>query len=146
MLWAPSTKPGCPFICIEPWCGIADRYDFEGDISERQYNHRLAPKESYAFNYSGKEIKKSDGNVSSGADKKWYLYRVNDFIKFLDANYSNKEETTNIATFQGKKGVIVFKDCGWSDATGHVDLYDGYSVEGSDYSNVAKKMYLYKIN
>lgn len=50
-LWAPS-KSGCPFICIEPWCGIADRYDFEGDISERQYNHRLAPKESYAFNYS----------------------------------------------------------------------------------------------
>lgn len=116
------------------------------NIDNGTFKNACAIRMSYAFNYSGKEIKKSDGNVSSGADKKWYLYRVNDFINFLDANYSNKEETTNISTFQGKKGVIVFKDCGWSDATGHVDLYDGYSVEGSDYSNVAKKMYLYKIN
>ena len=116
------------------------------NIDNGTFKNACALRMSYAFNYSGKEIKKSDGNVSSGADKKWYMYRVNDFINFLDANYSNKEETTNISTFQGKKGVIVFKDCGWSDATGHVDLYDGYSVEGSDYSNVAKKMYLYKIN
>ena len=116
------------------------------NIDNGTFKNACAIRMSYAFNYSGKEIKKSDGNVSSGADKKWYLYRVNDFINFLDANYSNKEETTNISTFQGKKGVIVFKDCGWSDATGHVDLYDGDSVEGTDYSNVAKKMYLYKIN
>ena len=116
------------------------------NIDNGTFQNACAIRMSYAFNYSGKEIKKSDGNVSSGADKKWYLYRVNDFIKFLDSNYSDKEETTNIADFQGKKGVIVFKDCGWSDATGHVDLYDGNSVEGSDYSDKAKKMYLYKFN
>lgn len=23
-LWIPN-KPGCPFVCIEPWCGVADR-------------------------------------------------------------------------------------------------------------------------
>lgn len=33
-LWAPN-KPGCPFVCIEPWCGIADNAGFKGDISER---------------------------------------------------------------------------------------------------------------
>ena len=74
------------------------------------------------------------------------LYRVKDFINFLKSNYSDTETTTDISTFKGKKGVIVFEDCGWSDATGHVYLYDGSMVEGSDYSNKAKSMTLFKIN
>lgn len=49
-IWAPN-KPGCPFVCIEPWCGIADRYDFQGDISMREYNHCLECNESYVFTY-----------------------------------------------------------------------------------------------
>lgn len=50
-IWAPK-KSGCPFVCIEPWCGIAD---FEGvniDISERYYIHSLALHETFSFNYS----------------------------------------------------------------------------------------------
>jgi galactose mutarotase-like enzyme len=50
-IWAPY-KPGCPFVCIEPWCGMADRYDFRGDITEREYNHSLKPGETYLFSYS----------------------------------------------------------------------------------------------
>lgn len=49
-IWAPN-KPGCPFVCIEPWCGIADRFDFAGDISEREYNKSLDPGNSYHFHY-----------------------------------------------------------------------------------------------
>lgn len=49
-IWAPN-KPDCPFVCIEPWCGIADRNDFDGDISERDCNHSLAPGESFDFCY-----------------------------------------------------------------------------------------------
>lgn len=50
-LWAPF-KPGCPFVCIEPWCGIADRVEFKGDISERDCIHSLAPEETFEFTYS----------------------------------------------------------------------------------------------
>lgn len=50
-LWAPY-KNGCPFLCIEPWCGIADSYDFTGDFSERKYVHGLAPYQTYEFKYS----------------------------------------------------------------------------------------------
>lgn len=50
-IWAPN-KPGCPFVCIEPWCGIADRSDFDGDISERELNHQLKLGETYLFIYS----------------------------------------------------------------------------------------------
>lgn len=50
-LWAPN-KPGCPFVCIEPWCGIADNAGFKGDISERDCIHSLEPGDSFDFSYS----------------------------------------------------------------------------------------------
>ena len=49
-LWAPYKK-GCPFVCIEPWCGIADAFNFTGDFSERKYAHRLAAGKAFGFEY-----------------------------------------------------------------------------------------------
>lgn len=49
-LWAPK-KPGCPFVCIEPWNGISDPVNFKGEISERELNHSLKPGESFVFEY-----------------------------------------------------------------------------------------------
>jgi galactose mutarotase-like enzyme len=50
-IWAPH-KEGCPFVCLEPWCGICDAKGFAGDISQRTYSHRLAPQEHYRFTYT----------------------------------------------------------------------------------------------
>lgn len=50
-IWA-SNKPGCPFVCIEPWCGIADRVGFSGDISERDCIHSLESGKGFEFCYS----------------------------------------------------------------------------------------------
>ena len=50
-IWAPN-KLGCPFVCIEPWCGIADNVGFRGDISERDCIHCLEPDEKYEFCYT----------------------------------------------------------------------------------------------
>lgn len=50
-LWAPN-KPGCPFVCIEPWCGIADNAGFKGDISERDCIHGLESGKNFEFCYS----------------------------------------------------------------------------------------------
>jgi galactose mutarotase-like enzyme len=30
------TKPGAPFICIEPWHGITDHEDFSGDFRDKE--------------------------------------------------------------------------------------------------------------
>ena len=49
-LWAPH-KPGCPFVCLEPWCGISDLRGFTGDISERYLIHSLRPGERFGFTY-----------------------------------------------------------------------------------------------
>lgn len=50
-LWSPN-KEGCPFVCIEPWCGIADRVGFNGDASLRDCIHHLVPNETYEFEYA----------------------------------------------------------------------------------------------
>ena len=50
-IWALN-KPGCPFVCIEPWCGIADRVGFDGDIKEREGIHSLVFDETSNFNNS----------------------------------------------------------------------------------------------
>ncbi len=49
-IWAPH-KPGCPFVCLEPWCGITDLVGFKGELSERYLNHSLQPGETFAFTY-----------------------------------------------------------------------------------------------
>lgn len=50
-LWAPN-KPGCSFVCIEPWCGVSDRKDFNGVIAEKDCIHNLMPNDKYQFSYS----------------------------------------------------------------------------------------------
>jgi galactose mutarotase-like enzyme len=37
------TKPGAPFVCIEPWAGIADRKDFHGEIWDKPGIWRIKP-------------------------------------------------------------------------------------------------------
>ena len=50
-IWAPY-KEGCPFVCLEPWCGLTDPKGFTGDISAREYIHSLAPGGTYTFTYT----------------------------------------------------------------------------------------------
>ena len=50
-LWAPN-KLGCPFVCIEPWCGIADHAGFKGDISERDCIHSIDSEQTFDFTYT----------------------------------------------------------------------------------------------
>ena len=49
-IWAPY-KPGCPFVCLEPWCGITDLVGFSGELSERYLDHSLKPGEKFGFTY-----------------------------------------------------------------------------------------------
>ena len=50
-LWAPN-KSGCPFVCIEPWCGVADKQGFHDDISKRDCIQSLASGKIYSFDYT----------------------------------------------------------------------------------------------
>lgn len=43
------TKPGAGYVCIEPWAGMADPEDFDGDFHEKPGVFIVAPGESRSF-------------------------------------------------------------------------------------------------
>ena len=45
-------KPGAPFLCIEPWQGIADPIGFAGDFRDKPGVVELAPGASRTFRLS----------------------------------------------------------------------------------------------
>ncbi|HEV7331558.1 MAG TPA: aldose 1-epimerase family protein [Flavisolibacter sp.] len=48
-LWA---APGANFLCIEPWCGIADSVDADGELANKEGINRLAAGERFAVEWS----------------------------------------------------------------------------------------------
>ena len=41
------TKPNAPFLCIEPWCGLADNVNHNGNIEEKEGIIFLQPQEDF---------------------------------------------------------------------------------------------------
>lgn len=41
-IWSPYPNTG-DFVCIEPWCGIADMVDTNGELTQKEGIHSLAP-------------------------------------------------------------------------------------------------------
>ena len=50
-LWTPHGK-NAPFICIEPWYGVADMEAYEGDIRDRYLMNQLLPGASFMAQYT----------------------------------------------------------------------------------------------
>lgn len=48
-LWA---KPNAPFVCIEPWIGIADSYDSNRELSEKEIIQSLDPEKTFSATYT----------------------------------------------------------------------------------------------
>ena len=84
---------------------------------------------SYVFNKCGIFIPVGKKYaVVSGRDNKLYMYRVKDIIRFLEDSFGTPDLTINspkLSDFKGKKGIIVFSGSGWTNARGHVTLWNG---------------------
>lgn len=50
-IWS-GVDPEAPFICIEPWFGRCDAWNFEGSLEEREYQTRLAAGEVFETAYT----------------------------------------------------------------------------------------------
>lgn len=48
-LWA---KPGAPYVCLEPWQGLADYTDASGELTEKAGIHLLRSGQTYSIQYS----------------------------------------------------------------------------------------------
>lgn len=49
-IWSPYPKRA-PFVCLEPWWGIADNVDSDGDFLNKMGIHQLAPQQSFHASY-----------------------------------------------------------------------------------------------
>jgi len=50
--WGIWKKPGAPFVCIEPWWGIADHIHTNSNLLEKEGIHWLAKNEVYSIKYT----------------------------------------------------------------------------------------------
>ncbi len=48
-LWA---APGADFVCIEPWCGIADSVNTDGELAHKEGINKLPPSETFSATWS----------------------------------------------------------------------------------------------
>jgi hypothetical protein len=85
---------------------------------------------SYMLNYSGFRIARPIAGYSavSGADRKWYLFRVREMMDYLAATFGEADVTISDPApvdLLGMQGIMVVRGSGWSDASGHVTLWDG---------------------
>ena len=52
-LWSPTQKyPDCPFVCIEPWYGRADRAGYTGEYRDKEWMQHLAPGRQFQGGYT----------------------------------------------------------------------------------------------
>lgn len=49
------------------------------------------------------------------------------------------------AEIKGKAGIIHFSECGWSDATGHFDVWDGTNVRSHGYFDKCKRVQIFNV-
>jgi hypothetical protein len=105
-----------------------------------------AARMSRALNYGNMPISpkltKSLGiSTLTGTDGKLYIFRVRDMKKYLASAMGvtpQKVAKDFDKAFLGKQGIVAFEVSGWSDASGHVALWDGTAFrEGhDDYRNL----------
>ena len=112
---------------------------------------------SRCFNYSGFPVPTNFDDLStvSGADGLRYAYRVRELTRYLKAVYGRPQFTfryedpadgTIPPDFRGVQGVICFKVKGWTDATGHYDLWDGRECIHTPYFHKASAVYLWLVS
>ncbi len=125
-----------------------------GNVDADWITNTCVVRVSRAFNYSGHHIPNDRASLVTvrGGDRLRYAFRVAEFSRYLKAVYGAPSTTfakgpTDEAPpdFLGKQGVIAFEVKGWSDATGHFDLWKGKKCINSDYFNRAHKVGLWEI-
>ena len=76
-------------------------------------------------------IKTSDGTH--------IIFRVRDLKRYLAAAYGQPDADVTAPfcdQFKGRRGIVAFTVQGWSDASGHIALYDGGNYRENDHDDV----------
>jgi hypothetical protein len=116
-----------------------------------------------ALNAIGVDVGRiSNARWKDGKDNR-YLIRVKEMNQFLRAYYgaptwvggpghkSGKKDTKGQDIFdhpkaiEGKAGIIRYSDCKFKDASGHIDIWDGYRCKGHDQIEKCNKVEVWDV-
>jgi hypothetical protein len=112
---------------------------------------------SRCFNYAGHPIPDRAGDeiiTVRGADRMHYAVRVREFVRWTRRSFGPADFEHAYAPpgggavpagLLGRQGMIVFEVEGWTDATGHIDLWDGGMCRNHGYFERASKVLLWEI-
>lgn len=117
-----------------------------GNVNADWITNTCTIRVSRALNYSGFLIPGTIPGLTTvkGADNKRYAFRVSEFRRYMRAVLGPPDITgIKPEDFAGKKGLIAFEVTGWSDATGHFDLWDGSKPAHAEYFAKASKVQLW---
>lgn len=124
-----------------------------GKVEQNHFPNSCVVRISRALNYSGHAVRRGmHAETVSGADRRWYAYRVVEFERYMTSNLGPPDVMANAAGangptdrthFAGKRGIIAFCVAGWSNATGHFDLWDGTRCVHEDYFDKANQVSLW---
>ena len=109
-----------------------------------------------SFNYTNHDIPTDFAGLVtvSGGDGLRYAFRVSEFRRYLEEVYGPptlSHQYSNSGgdvpeSFKNRQGVICFVVTQWSDATGHMDLWNGNECVHSAYFNKASEVYLWEVD
>jgi hypothetical protein len=84
---------------------------------------------SYVLNKTGFPVRKSARyRMVSGRDHLQYIYRVADMMAYLEEAFGKPDKSVKSpkpTDFSGMQGIIGVKGHGWTNAAGHVTLWNG---------------------
>ena len=89
--------------------------------------------------------KTGSGDTDNDGVKEWYYYKVSDMVDYLNDTFDSSQSST-IDDIQDKQGIISFSDCNWSDATGHLDIWDGNACVGDNHDDACSTIHFWDFN
>ena len=115
--------------------------DIEGAIDGSPTNptgftNGCATRMSYVLNHNGVAIPAIRGETVTGADGKNYIYRVRAINAYLHGIFGNPDISMGsdavAEDFANQQGILVFS-ISFSDASGHITLWDGQEAVDEEY-------------
>ncbi|WP_279027136.1 type VI secretion system amidase effector protein Tae4 [Gibbsiella quercinecans] len=132
--------PNDPISKVKSVIGGAVKRNFEIPVASGGWENSCAVRMSYVLNYTGHSIPRLGDKTVSGADRKWYFYRVRDLIDYLNKIWGKPDLIIDypqlpIEQLKNRNGVILFEVSGWYDAGGHATFWDGRLCSDHCYFN-----------
>lgn len=98
--------------------------------------------------YANKSLSYLSHKPAAAGDRA-YLYRVEELAAYMLGKFGKPQVAATRgmdmrAAVAGHKGVILFVVKGWTDATGHFDLWDGQKAAHEAYFDRASDVFLWK--